>query len=461
MSSNDLAISVSGLGKLYNLYQRPQDRLKHAIGWRFGRHYGRAFWALRHVSFEVRRGETFGVIGRNGSGKSTLLQILAGILQPTEGSLQVNGRVAALLELGSGFNPEFTGRENIYLNGAILGISSQPMAKQVDQIIEFADIGDFIDQPVKLYSSGMFVRLAFAVAAGVDADILLIDEALAVGDVFFRQKCYQRMEALRQKGVSIILVSHAMNEVEQFCERALMLDNGEIQFLGSAVEAVKRYYLLEQGMIPEKSEPAPPAESAPAHFEPGDTPWLDSITLLDTAGKPQASNGWASITGLAVCNAANQPCLVFEQGEVVSFYFEALVERAIQVPVGGVELLNEKGVIVHGKNSLLAGTSVPRQVAAGSKLRFRQDIQLNLACGEYTFNVGVAVLSAADFDRRAAYPNSTLDAKTSVLTILPNAGSLAVVFRRKGDPVQITHFGIADLPGRISLNVQPGGDENA
>jgi lipopolysaccharide transport system ATP-binding protein len=456
MSSSDLSISVSGLGKLYHLYNQPQDRLKHALGWRFGKHYGRAFWALRNVSFEVRRGETFGVIGRNGSGKSTLLQTLAGILQPTEGSVQVNGRVAALLELGSGFNPEFTGRENIFLNGSILGISNQQMKQQAEQIIDFADIGDFIDQPVKLYSSGMFVRLAFAVAAGVDADILLIDEALAVGDVFFRQKCYQRLEALRQKGVSIILVSHAMNEVEQFCERALVLEGGEAQFLGSSVEAVKRYYLLQQGVIPEKLEESPPVEAVPAHFEPGDSSWMNGITLQDASKKPQASGGWARITGMTLCNAAGKPCLVFQQGEIASFFFEVLVERAIQVPVGGVELLNEKGVIVHGKNSLLSGSESPRAVPAGSRIRFRQDIQLNLAPGEYTFNIGATTLSKKDYDLRGLYSNSTLDSKITVLCNLPRAGSFAVIFRRQAQPTQLTHFGIADLPGAVRVAVLPG-----
>ena len=244
--ARDVAVRASDLGKMYRIYDRPEDRLKQMLLCRVGRSYGHEFWGLRHVSFEVKRGERFGIIGKNGAGKSTLLQIIAGTVAPSEGEVRLRGRVSALLELGSGFNPEFTGRENVFLNGSILGVPRSEIEARFDDIAAFADIGDFIDQPVKLYSSGMFVRLAFAVTTSVDADILVIDEALAVGDIFFRQKCYRRLDDLVSRGVSIILVSHAMTEVEQFCQRALLLDQGQPLLVGSASEAVKRYYLLEQ-----------------------------------------------------------------------------------------------------------------------------------------------------------------------------------------------------------------------
>jgi lipopolysaccharide transport system ATP-binding protein len=231
MSSEEIVIDVRNLSKRYEIYNTPRDRLKQLVlphlhqaanraGMALGiskQHsppsYFREFWALQDVSFQVKRGETFGIIGRNGSGKSTLLQILAGTLAPTSGEANVNGRIAALLELGSGFNPEFTGRENVFLNGRILGLSQKEIEARYDQIAAFADIGEFIDQPVKTYSSGMFVRLAFAVQAHIDASIVIIDEALAVGDVFFRQKCYARLEQLRSSGAAILLVSHAMPEI--------------------------------------------------------------------------------------------------------------------------------------------------------------------------------------------------------------------------------------------------------
>ncbi|MBM3769915.1 MAG: ABC transporter ATP-binding protein [Acidimicrobiia bacterium] len=196
----ELAVAVRDVGKRYRIYSQPQDRLKQMVFGRFGRHYGEDFWALRHVTFDVAPGERFGVIGRNGSGKSTLLQMIAGTIAPTEGEVDIRGRVAALLELGSGFNPEFTGRENVFLNAAIQGLSREQVLARFDDIAAFADIGEFIDQSVKVYSSGMFVRLAFAVSTSMEADVLLIDEALAVGDVFFRQKCYRRLESSRATG---------------------------------------------------------------------------------------------------------------------------------------------------------------------------------------------------------------------------------------------------------------------
>jgi lipopolysaccharide transport system ATP-binding protein len=244
-NSPDLVLSVHNLGKMYHLYDRPQDRLKQAFLWGRKQLY-REFWALRDVSFELRRGEMLGIIRRNGSGKSTLLQIIAGVVRPTTGGVQVQGRVAALLELGSGFNPEFSGRENVFLNGAILGVPREEVERRFDEIAAFADIGEFLERPVKTYSSGMFLRLAFAVTTSLDPDILLIDEALAVGDVFFRQKCYKRLETLRERGAAIIFVSHAMMDVEQFCGRAVLLHYGSPVFAGGASEAVKRYYLLEQ-----------------------------------------------------------------------------------------------------------------------------------------------------------------------------------------------------------------------
>lgn len=454
-SSIEPVIRVDNLGKMYTLYSQPADRLKHTLLWRLGRDYGVPFWALKDVSFDVRRGETFGIIGVNGSGKSTLLQILAGTLTETTGNVAINGNVAALLELGSGFNPEFTGRENILLNGMILGLQRQEIQDKYDEIIEFADIGAFIDQPVKLYSSGMFVRLAFAIAASVEADILLIDEALAVGDIFFRQKCYRRLELLREKGVSIILVSHAMNEIEQFCERALLLQDGKIAFLGSAIEAVKRFYLLQQK--PNLITPPEHARESDVEImlpEVGDF-WPAPEHHLDIQGLSQVSNALAKCTSAALCDSSGRGCLVFQQGETASFFFEFETMNDIEVPIGGAEIVNEKGLIVHGKNSLLYGSEVPSFVPKGSRVRFRQHIGLEIHPGEYTFNIGFATISRGDFDRRAELPNTDLDAKQTVLNILPDAGAFAVVPRIKAQPVQLLHFGLANLPGSCKITVLP------
>lgn len=239
---SEFAIHIQGLGKCYHIYDKPQDRLKQSF-WRGRRQYYREFWALRDVSFEVRPGETVGIIGRNGSGKSTLLQMIAGTLTPTVGTVETNGRIAALLELGSGFNPEFSGRENVFMNGAILGLTEDEIAARFDEIAAFADIGDFIEQPVKTYSSGMMVRLAFAVSVCVQPDILIVDEALAVGDMAFQFKCMQRLEQLTQSGTTLLFVSHDIGAVKAFCQRALYLQKGAVRGYGSASDMAELYML--------------------------------------------------------------------------------------------------------------------------------------------------------------------------------------------------------------------------
>lgn len=246
--SSEIAIKVENLNKCYQIYDRPRDRLKQFILPRLQgmaglspKQYYREFWALKNVSFEVKKGETVGIIGRNGSGKSTLLQMICGTLNPTSGKIQTNGRIAALLELGSGFNPEFTGRENVYLNGALLGLSKSEIDDRFCAIESFADIGDFIDQPVKTYSSGMFVRLAFSIQANVDPEILIVDEALAVGDAYFVHKCMDRLYQLQETGTSILLVTHDSTAVKRFCSRAYWLSDGSLQLQGDASTVVDEY----------------------------------------------------------------------------------------------------------------------------------------------------------------------------------------------------------------------------
>lgn len=240
MCSNELAISVRGISKCFEMYEKPVHRLYQTLCAGKCRFY-KEFWALRDITFNVRRGECVGIIGKNGAGKSTLLQIITGTLSATTGEVSVNGRVAALLELGSGFNPEFTGRENVYLNASILGLSHEETDARFQSILDFADIGEFIDQPVKTYSSGMMVRLAFAVQILVDPDILIVDEALAVGDAAFQRKCYARMDALREKGVTILLVTHDTETVKRRCDRAIFLKDRRVAFDGPAEDGIVEY----------------------------------------------------------------------------------------------------------------------------------------------------------------------------------------------------------------------------
>jgi len=473
--SSEPVIKIDGVSKAYTIWSSPSARLHGPLLGQIGqmpflptgvrnwcgghsRQSFKNFYALRNVSLTVARGESIGIIGRNGSGKSTLLQIIAGTLLPTDGEVTVNGSVAALLELGSGFNPEFTGRENVYMNTAIRGMSQQETDAKFDEIESFADIGDFIDQPTKTYSSGMLVRLAFAVSTTVDAQVLLIDEALAVGDIFFRQKCYQRLERMRERGVSILLVSHTMTEVEQFCQNALLLDQGLVAFQGNASEAVKRYYLMEQ----QAHQPVVAASPAVAVGENGgrsssenhELAWAPADAFLDIDHVPQVSNGWARCTGVAICDADGRPCRVFEQGQTASFFYEFELLRDIEVPSAGLEILNEKNIIVHGKNTLEYGSDVPLGVGAGARLRFRQDISLELAVGEYLFTLGLAMVAKDAYQQRSAFTHADLGPKIIRLCHLARVGVFSVVFRSRSQPVQLLHHGIANLPGSCSVTVE-------
>ena len=460
----DVVIKAEGVGKMYELYARPQDRIKQLFPIT-GKRYYREHWALRDVSFEVRRGEAFGVIGRNGAGKSTLLQLLAGVLDPTEGEIFVPEKITALLELGSGFKPEFTGRQNIFINAAVLGVPRRVVRERMDDIIAFADIGRYIDQPVKTYSSGMFLRLAFAVTTSLEPEVLIIDEALAVGDVFFRQKCYDRLEGLLEKGVVVALVSHALNDVAQFCDRALMLDRGGVEFVGDAAEAVKLFMLKSQagpGGGPRRAALSERA-AAGAALAPEDEAegfWPAEDAFLDLSGLTPASNGMVECVQAALCDAGGRAALGFEQGQTAYIYCRYKVLQDMEVPVAGVEIINDKRVIVFGKNTLQFDCPTPRFTPAGAVLRVCYEVKLALGPGEYTFNLGFTTMSAEDFDRRADMSHPELDARNTVVHTLSNAGGFMVVFRMVGSrPVQLTHHGLADLPGRAGMELLAAGAE--
>jgi lipopolysaccharide transport system ATP-binding protein len=474
MSSEEVVIDVRNLSKRYEIYGTPRDRLKQLVlphvqqaanraGMALGLskhrpppHYFREFWALRDVSFQVRRGETFGIIGRNGSGKSTLLQILAGTLAQTSGDAKVNGRIAALLELGSGFNPEFSGRDNVFLNGRILGLSVKEINARYDQIVEFADIGEFINEPVKTYSSGMFVRLAFAVQAHVDASIVIIDEALAVGDVFFRQKCYARLEQLRNSGAAILLVSHGMPEIEQYCRRSLLLDHGVPQFIGPSSEATKLYYLLDQALTravkrSTLEEAAPTA--APLHNNTVVTPPLEAF--IDLTKTSQIGTGQARCTGVALCNASGEPCNVFRQGESAFFYYEFELSEAIGVPICGIVISDERGVIVYGKNSWQYDEDVQTSFGLGSRVVCQQEVVLNLAQGRYVIEVGLASVPMVDWANRANISHEATLSCIHRICHLANVGLFSVGLAVKNGVSVLTHHGVANLPGTLKIAAIP------
>ena len=467
MSSDRPVIKVQNLSKCYEIFETPGDRLKELlfqpllrfIPWR---HQGkgskrtsfhREFWALRDISFEVWPGETLGIIGRNGSGKSTLLQILAGTLAATSGAVDVRGRVAALLELGSGFNPDFTGRENVFLSGQILGLSRRQVSERFEAIADFADIGDFMDQPVKTYSSGMFVRLAFAVHAHIDASIVIIDEALAVGDIFFRQKCYQRLEALRKQGAAIILVSHSMPDIEQYCERAIVLDQGSVHFSGDASEAARHYYLLHQppSVTSEASGPikATQTKTAGSSIEDLDFPLSPRLVPED---KTQIGNGGARCISLTVCNAEHQESHSYRQGDTAHFFYEFELLTAMEgVPVVGLLIKNERGVIVHGKNSWQFGCPVPAPLKKGDRILCRQALELAIGPGEYVYEVGLSMVPATLWDQRERVSHEEMSASESRICHVSDAGMLSVALSQVLGVPRLTHHGVANLQGSLQV----------
>lgn len=449
-NNSDFAIKVEHVTKAYKIFNTSAQRLAYHM---FHTKKGRDFIALDDVSFEVKKGESFGIIGRNGSGKSTMLQILAGIINATSGEIIVNGRIAALLELGSGFNPESTGYENIYMNAAILGVSKDNIEKKIEDIINFADIGDFVNQPVKTYSSGMFVRLAFAVAINVDADILLIDEALAVGDVFFRQKCYKKLDELKAEGKTIILVSHGMNEVEQFCDRALLLNNSKELFLGESKEAVKQYYLLDQ-QSKDRSWKVDndSTENIKCEFSNG---WkLKENLFFDNTNSKEITNGKVSITHVGSFDEEGFAKVNFEQGEKCFIYFEIDIKENIGLPLVGIVITNQQGIIVHGKDNLQMYVDIPNGVCEGKKIKCIYSFELNLQVGEYTFEVGCGTMSRDDYEERMYKSQEEVNGNMERLSNLINAGTITVTEKKIGTPMKNMFHGICDLPGNIELIVE-------
>ena len=245
--SDEIAIKIDDVSKLYKLYDKPTDRLKESLGLSKAKKY-KEHYALHNVSFDVKKGECVGIIGTNGAGKSTILKIITGVLNPTAGNVEINGRISALLELGAGFNMEYTGIENVYLNGTMIGFSKEEIDAKLQDILDFADIGDFVNQPVKTYSSGMFVRLAFAVAINIDPEILIVDEALSVGDVFFQLKCFKKFEEFKQKGKTILFVSHDLSSIEKYCDKAILMDHGKNVAEGTPIDIINKYKKIMTGM---------------------------------------------------------------------------------------------------------------------------------------------------------------------------------------------------------------------
>lgn len=355
MSSDGLAIRVSDVSKRYELYAQPRDRLKQFVMPRLRqavglpqRDYFREFWALRNVSLEVRRGESVGIVGRNGSGKSTLLQIITGTLFATTGTIETHGRIAALLELGSGFNPDFTGRENVFLNASLLGLESGEVRDKFDDIAAFADIGEHMDQPVKTYSSGMLVRLAFAVQVQVQPDILIIDEALAVGDALFQKRCFARLARLADDGVTLLFVSHDQESVRVLTRRALLLDHGRVRAWGASPQVILDYrrQLHEEELAELGAQALRAATVAPPSADPA------SEAVASAGGAMEFGSRRARILGVQTCDANGNPASVFFPGDRVEIRIEGEVQAELDRLNIGVRIRSKEGVKLYSWGTL-------------------------------------------------------------------------------------------------------------
>lgn len=388
---DDFTVTVNKLSKCYYLYEKPQDRLKHSLFRRIGKRYGSEFWALRDISFALRKGETLGIVGQNGSGKSTLLQTIAGITQPTEGSINAKGRLTALLELGSGFNPEFTGRENVFLNGSILGIRHDEMKKRFDEIVAFAEIGPFMEQPVKNYSSGMFVRLAFAIAVCVDPDILLIDEALSVGDIRFQQKCLRKMKEFAKDG-TIVMVSHDIGIIRRFSSRVMWLVDGSMMRLGDPHDVTKDYenYMF-YGLLPSKSDSTERVPNTTHTIAPIDIEW-NTFDHLRSFG-----DGKATITKGALYGEAPFEKLDILTDEMwMNLFLEIQIHHDMPSPLIGFIVVDKHGNHIFGTNSYIADNVLPCFIKGQTlyiKLRCKFPLLRN---GQYTLSPAIASGSPAN-----------------------------------------------------------------
>lgn len=380
----EYAIRVKDVSKMYKLYDRNRDRMMDALGIgkkiRYKEHY-----ALNHLSFDINRGETVGIIGTNGAGKSTILKIITGVLNSTDGEVEINGRISALLELGAGFNPEYNGIENVYLNGTMMGFTREEIDERMDAILEFADIGEFIYQPVKSYSSGMFVRLAFAVAINIDPEILIVDEALSVGDVFFQAKCYQKFEEFKRAGKTILFVSHDLGSVSRYCDRVILLNKGEKMDEGSPKEIINLYKkLVTSSSKKEGEEESKLKTSITEQSQSAGQHWKDSFTINPKL--EEYGDGKATIVDFAIEDEDGQLTNVIEKGSKFKIKTKVRLEQPMKDPIFTFTFKNVRGIDITGTNTMIEDIFLG-VCNAGETYVVSYEQEMNLQGGEYLLSM--------------------------------------------------------------------------
>ncbi|CAA6819948.1 MAG: Teichoic acid export ATP-binding protein TagH (EC [uncultured Sulfurovum sp.] len=383
---SDIAIKVENLTKLYHLYATPQDRLKEALN-PFKKSYHTDFYAMNDVSFSIQKGETVGIVGKNGAGKSTLLKMITGVLTPTHGNVQTNGKISSLLELGAGFNPEMSGFDNIYLNGSLMGFTKEQMDVRLDDIISFADIGEFIHQPVKMYSSGMFARLAFSVAINVDPDILIVDEALSVGDLAFQMKCFKKFQDFQEQGRTILFVTHALDTVIRYCTRGIVIDGGKKVYEGTSKDAVDSFKKILSGDfyesdLEEKKKKAKEIKESNLLKDA-----FDEHKDIDVYG-----NHMAQIFDYGTLDNLGNPADILDYNSEFSIVMKVKFHEQIENPIFAFTLKDVRGLEITGTNTymkhIVSGTFKQGDITT---VTFKQNANLQL--GKYALSLGCVNLN--------------------------------------------------------------------
>jgi len=386
MNNNNIAIEVDQLTKIFHLYKKPQDRLKEALN-PFKKSYHHDFYAMNNVSFKINKGETIGIVGKNGAGKSTLLKMITGVLTQSSGNIYTNGKIASLLELGAGFNPEMTGLENIYLNGTLMGFSREEMDPKIDTILDFADIGEFIYQPVKMYSSGMFARLAFSVSINVDPDILIVDEALSVGDLAFQMKCFKKFQDFQDEGRTILFVTHALDTVIRYCSRGIVIDGGEKVFDGTSKDAVDSFKKILSGDFYEKDIEEKRAQIV----------HLEGKNLLKNAFKAHKDidiygNNKAYIIDYGTLDENGNPSDILNYNSEFSIIMKVQFSESVENPIFAFTLKDARGLEITGTNTymkhIVTGIYNKDNIVT---ITFKQ--KANLQLGKYALSLGCVNLN--------------------------------------------------------------------
>lgn len=390
MGQSDYAIQVQDVTKIYKLYDKPIDRLKESLN-PAHKEYHRKFFALNGISFQVEKGQTVGIIGTNGSGKSTILKIITGVLTPTSGQVQVDGKISALLELGAGFNMDYTGIENIYMNGTMMGYSRKEMDDKLQDILDFAEIGDFVYQPVKTYSSGMFVRLAFALAINVEPEILIVDEALSVGDVFFQSKCYRRMEEIRKSGTTILMVTHDMGSIIKYCDKVVLLNKGEMVSEGAPGQMVDLYKKILAGQMESLEEEPELSDFSGGMMNEEEKPdsgngrlMKEQITI--NSSRTEYGDGRAEIYDLGLFDERGNLTNLLLKGEMFTIKEKIRFSAPIEAPIFTYTIKDKKGSDLSGTNTMFEGADI-KPVKQGDEYEVCFTQKMTLQGGEYLLSM--------------------------------------------------------------------------